>query len=80
MDRTKYTLLPGYVFVGMDFEPRLYRAIKDVPGAIRLLGLFEEHPHRCRRMRRHCGALCGPPSALMPSVVEFDAYGTIRGS
>ena len=24
----EYTLLPGYVFVGMDFEPRLYRAIK----------------------------------------------------
>ena len=74
----EYTLLPGYVFVGMDFEPRLYRAIKDAPGAIRLLGLFEEHPTPLPQDEAALWGLCSPPSALMPSVVEFDAYGTPR--
>lgn len=56
----EYTLLPGYVFVGMDFEPRLYRAIKEVPGAVRLWGCLTNIPRRCRRMRRHCGAYVVP--------------------
>ena len=74
----EYTLLPGYVFVEMDFEPRLYRAIKEVPGAVRLLGLFDEHPTPLPQDEAALWGLCGPPSALMPSVVAFDAYGTPR--
>ena len=74
----EYTLLPGYVFVGMDFAPRLYRAIKEVPGAVRLLGLFEEHPTPLPQDEAALWGLCGPPAVLMPSVVEFDAYGTPR--
>lgn len=74
----EYPLLPGYVFVGVDFAPGWYRTIKDVPGAVRLLGMAEERPTPLPEAEVALWGLCGPPAPLMPSVVEFDAYGTPR--
>ncbi|MDD3412179.1 MAG: transcription termination/antitermination NusG family protein [Eubacteriales bacterium] len=74
----EYTLLPGYVFVGMDFTASLYRAIVDAPGAVRLLGMAGERPTTMLPDEAEFWGLTGPPAPLVPSTVEFDAYGTPR--
>lgn len=74
----EYTMLPGYVFVGMDFTAECYQRIRRALGTVRLLGMDGEAPTPLEAKEAELWGLCAPPAPLAPSVIEFDARGTPR--
>lgn len=74
----EYTLLPGYVFLGMEFAPALYQRLRAALGAARLLGMESEAPTPITADEVVLWGLCGPDAPLPPSVILFDAHGTAR--
>lgn len=74
----EYTLLPGYVFISMDFTPECYQRIRRALGSARLLGMQGEAPTPIAEAEAALWGLSAPPALLVPSVIEFDANGTPR--
>ena len=73
-----YTLLPGYVFLGMEFSAERYQRIRAALGAARLLGMSGEAPTPVAASEAALWGLGAPPAPLLPSVIAFDAHGTPR--
>lgn len=74
----EYTLLPGYVFVGMEFTPECYQRIRKALGSARLLGMQGEAPTPIAQAEAALWGLSASPAPLAPSVIEFDVHGTPR--
>lgn len=74
----EYVLLPGYVFIRMDFTPECYQRIRQALGSAPLLGMSGETPTPIAETEAALWGLAAPPAPLAPSVIEFDAHGTPR--
>lgn len=74
----EYILLPGYIFLGMEFSAERYQRIRQTLGAARLLGMSGEAPTPVAASEAALWGLGAPPAPLLPSVIAFDAHGTPR--